>query len=329
MSEKKSHNRDPIFVFNSECSLRIDPGLAEEIGLNESIMLLQLEFLIRIAGEDNYKDGRRWTYQSLRDLRDSYFCWWSLDTISRTLKRLEAGNFILIGNYNRRRNDKTQWFALNYDQLARLKSISITPHQPGPAAVRISDRASEKRTGVSEIAAEVSENQAKESESQTTLPESPESPETTPDSRVRPPRNLMPSSPAAESATETHNKTPQETKAGTGGPAPPNAHQAMFATLARACRWEIKFLTKKRRGQLNNISKQLREQAITPAQVERWLELWYAQDWRGQKGQPPDNPQVILDNWAKFRERAGIGSQGFAEASYQTPELYDQWGNRL
>jgi hypothetical protein len=116
---------------------------------------------------------------------------------------------------------------------------------------------------------------------------------------------------------------------GAGAPASQKAHQELFETLVRACRWELNFLSEKRRSQLNRVSQQLREQEITPAQVEAWLEGWYAHDWRGKKGDPPDNPQVILDNWARFRDRPAKTAKGFAEASYKTPVFYDEWGNRL
>lgn len=182
MIQRKDRNRDLSFALNSDRVLRIYPRLAEEIGQNETIIPLQLDFLISIAGDDNYKDGRWWTYQSLRDLKDNHFCWMSLDTISRALKKLEARGLILIGNYNRRRSDKTQWFALNFDELAKLESISIAPHERGPGAVRILQRESEKRTAsVSENGVKESEAAAEESEAaetalgnRTTLPESPE-----------------------------------------------------------------------------------------------------------------------------------------------------------
>ena len=160
MAQKKGPKRERILVLNSPRTMRLNSDVAVEIGFNESIVLLQIEFLISIAGDDNYKDGRWWTYQSLRDLKENYFCWMSLDTISRTLKKLEARNLILIGNYNRRRNDKTQWFALNFDEMAKLESISIAPHERGPGAVRILDSESEN-------VAEVPGNR-------TTLPETPE-----------------------------------------------------------------------------------------------------------------------------------------------------------
>jgi hypothetical protein len=140
-------------------------------------------------------------------------------------------------------------------------------------------------------------------------PESDSEPTAKPGTRFRPDRNLNPANPESESDKETHEKTLEETIVGAGAPTPKKPHQEMFETLLRACRWELNFLTEDRRGQLNKVGKQLRDQGINPAEVERWLEAWYAHDWRGQRGQAPDNPQVILDNWAKFPPAPATGAR--------------------
>ena len=85
--------------------------------------------------------------------------------------------------------------------------------------------------------------------------------------RVRPERTLNPANPESESAKETHEETHEETIVGAAAPPPQKPHQEMFATLICACRWDINFLSKKRRAQLNRASKQLRDQAIRPAPV--------------------------------------------------------------
>ncbi len=118
-----SPRRRRIFILNDPHALRVSPELAVEIGFNESIVLLQLEFLISIS--DHVHEGRVWTYQSVRDLQRHHFPWWSIATISRTLKQLQEQELILIGNFNRAGFDKTQWFALNEKGLKRLRSIRL------------------------------------------------------------------------------------------------------------------------------------------------------------------------------------------------------------
>ncbi len=118
-----SPKRRRIFVLNDPHALRVSPELAVEIGFNESLVLLQLEFLISIS--DHVIDGRVWTYQAYQDLKDRYFPWWSIATISRTMKSLEEKGLIVSGNFNRAGFDRTQWYALNEDGLRQLESIRL------------------------------------------------------------------------------------------------------------------------------------------------------------------------------------------------------------
>jgi len=121
MATKKQFKR--IFTLNENRALRINSALAKEIGLRESIMLLQLEYLISIS--DNERDGKIWTYQSAKDLRDEYFPFWGIATIQRSLKTLESKGYIISANYNKRKNDRTLWYALNYEKLSEIKAIRI------------------------------------------------------------------------------------------------------------------------------------------------------------------------------------------------------------
>lgn len=119
-----------IFTLNSPYSLRIDGELAKEIGLNESIVLLQLEFLISLPPY-KVRDGRRWTYQSVRELKAEYFPWWSVATINRTIKSLEDKGYITVGNYNAQKYDKTRWFALNLEAIDKLESVAVVRSETG------------------------------------------------------------------------------------------------------------------------------------------------------------------------------------------------------
>lgn len=119
-----SKKRLALFVFNEPGSLRISPALAKEIGFNESIFFLQIEYLIGVSNTEE-KDGRLWTYQSLQHLKDTFFPWWSTATISRIAKSLENKNLIHIGNYNKIGYDRTQWYALNEEGIRKLKSIIL------------------------------------------------------------------------------------------------------------------------------------------------------------------------------------------------------------
>lgn len=116
--------RPRLLVLNDPHPMRISRELAEEIGYNESVVLLQLEYLISISTTQE-RDGDLWTYQSLDDLRSNFFPWWSTATIWRVLKSLEAKRLIKIGNYNRLGMDRTQWFALDEEGISGLTSVKL------------------------------------------------------------------------------------------------------------------------------------------------------------------------------------------------------------
>jgi hypothetical protein len=123
-----SRPRKRLLTFNDPQPLRIDRRLAMEIGFVESVVLLQLEFLISIS--DNYRDGMFWTYHTLKDLKERHFPWLSQATICRTLQILEDKQLIIRRHYNRSGFDRTQWFALHYDGIARLTSVVVGEDAP-------------------------------------------------------------------------------------------------------------------------------------------------------------------------------------------------------
>lgn len=115
--------RPQLLTFNEPSAMRINRDLAEEIGLNESILLLQIEYLIAIAAHE--REGKLWTYQSLAELHE-IFPWWSPATISRTIKSLQGKELICVGNFNKKAYDRTQWYSLNPVGIDKLHSIAIS-----------------------------------------------------------------------------------------------------------------------------------------------------------------------------------------------------------
>lgn len=123
-----------LFVLNDSHAPRLSPALAQEIGLNESILFLQLEFLIAVHG--SLVTGRRWVRMSVRDL-EREFPFWSYSTINRAVQSLESRGLITVENFNRRNYDKTRWFSIDLDAAAGLQSIAVKRPQggsPAPAA---------------------------------------------------------------------------------------------------------------------------------------------------------------------------------------------------
>lgn len=119
----KSNHRPALFTLNNPTAPRLNPELASEIGLNESILFLQLEFWLRLSGTQQ-DDGRYWIYESVTDIQ-SIFPFWGRATINRIIHSLEEKELIDVGNFNQYRYDKTRWFTLNRTGINRLTSVRI------------------------------------------------------------------------------------------------------------------------------------------------------------------------------------------------------------
>jgi hypothetical protein len=121
MATQRRFDEQRFFILN-DSTIRLSPALACEIGFNESIIFLQLEFLISIRGEE--RDGLKWLRMSIADL-ESVFPFWSSATINRAIKTLEERRLIFVGNYNRHAYDKTRWLAINLEAASELSSIAV------------------------------------------------------------------------------------------------------------------------------------------------------------------------------------------------------------
>lgn len=184
-----------LFILNEPTAPRLNPALACEIGLNESLILLQLEFWISIS--DNQRDGQQWTYQSTRDIRSKAFPFWSVMTINRTIKSLESMELIhTTSQYNTHKYDKTRWFSINYEGISRLNSISIKGY--GTGSSQNGTGSSQNGTTIPEITTEIKNDVRKEP--------NPPPPVTTPKSTPSP-------SPSLELQKPVQQPLPLETKA--------------------------------------------------------------------------------------------------------------------
>ena len=98
----------------NEPPLQVLPSLAKEVGLNEAIMLQQMHYwLSKTTSEFN---GERWFYKTLNEWQ-SELPFWSAMTIRRILENLEKQKLVKVGNFNKKRFDKTKWYTIDYKCL--------------------------------------------------------------------------------------------------------------------------------------------------------------------------------------------------------------------
>lgn len=100
----------------NEPPLQVLPSLAKEIGLNEAIMLQQMHYWVLKSA--NEFTGVKWFYKTLEEWQTE-FPFWSAMTIRRTLGSLEKQKIIKIGNFNKKKFDKTKWYTIDYQRVNR------------------------------------------------------------------------------------------------------------------------------------------------------------------------------------------------------------------
>lgn len=107
----------------NESPLQVLPTLAELLGLNEALILQQIQYFVEVNKKHNkcFKDGYHWTYGSIQQWKEQNFPFWSEKTIQRAFTHLEKTSKVLISaNYNNKKFDRTKWYRIDYEMLNML-----------------------------------------------------------------------------------------------------------------------------------------------------------------------------------------------------------------
>ncbi|WP_375199984.1 hypothetical protein [Bacillus sp. RS11] len=98
--------------------LGFQPLLAKEIGVNETLFLNHIHNWLQVS--KNKRDGFIWVYKTY-DEWQAELPFWSVDTVKRTIKKLEKAELVIsTGKYNRLGFDKTKWYTINYEKINLL-----------------------------------------------------------------------------------------------------------------------------------------------------------------------------------------------------------------
>ena len=109
------HNSTSLLL--DEYPVLFSAKLAAEIGLNEAILLQQINYWIKRT--NNVRDGYKWVYNSVSQWAKQ-LPFFSESTIKRTIKSLKDKELIITGSYNVKNFDKTSWYRINYEALNEL-----------------------------------------------------------------------------------------------------------------------------------------------------------------------------------------------------------------
>ncbi|KLU74224.1 hypothetical protein [Clostridium botulinum] len=118
MSKSRLLMKEQPIVINKE--------LAQIIGLNEAIVLQQIEYWINInetaRKESAYQDGFYWTYNTIDEWQEQ-FPFWSYDTVKRTLLKLRKKEILITNRFNKKEYDRTLWYRIDYDKLNETEKL--------------------------------------------------------------------------------------------------------------------------------------------------------------------------------------------------------------
>ena len=129
-------NEDILF---QEQPLVIRPSLAEAFGLNEAIVLQQINYWIGKSNIGTVHKNRRWVRNSLEQWRGN-FPFWSTTTIRRILKNLVAYGVVLsTDELNQKGYDQTKWYTIDQHALRTVYDALQKAKQPTETAETVED----------------------------------------------------------------------------------------------------------------------------------------------------------------------------------------------
>lgn len=128
----------------NESPMVLLPSLAVAFGVNEAVLLQQIQYWITNpkCGVDH--KGRRWVYNSIEEWQKQ-MPFWSERTIRRTLKNLKDVGVVLCDVFNENAWNKTPHYSIDYDRLEEL-SHAASNGRVEPANMDASNRSTWPRT---------------------------------------------------------------------------------------------------------------------------------------------------------------------------------------
>ena len=112
----------------SKHPLLVDQDLATVIGLNEAIVLQQLNYWLHSKSAKKIND-KWWVYNTYENWKKQNFPFWSLATIRRTFSSLEKKEVVVSANFNRAGFDKTKWYSIDETKLNQLMSSACDQNE--------------------------------------------------------------------------------------------------------------------------------------------------------------------------------------------------------
>lgn len=120
---------DSAYMENQR-SIPLHPALARTFGDRAAIFLQQLRYWMEtysasegkqpVEKRKHYRDGRWWAYNTYEQWQRDNFSFWSVSTIGRIVRELEARDVLLSEAFHEKDGDRTKWYSIDFDRLDEL-----------------------------------------------------------------------------------------------------------------------------------------------------------------------------------------------------------------
>lgn len=135
----------------------VDRELAKVFGLNEAIVLQQLNYWLN-GKSAKLINGRKWIYNSYKQWQEDNFPFWSLATVRRAIENCEKKGLIITDNFNKAGFDKTKWYSIDYEMVDKGMSKRVAQNEQTDCSKRANGVAQNEQTNTrdySEITTEI------------------------------------------------------------------------------------------------------------------------------------------------------------------------------
>lgn len=111
------------------------PELAVRLGLNEALLLQQVQYWLSETSSGVDHDGRRWVYNTIEEWREQ-FPYFSESTIKRAFNNLKKLGVLNIEQINKRTHDRTNYYSINYEHALLSDDVKLNSSNSSAEAYR-------------------------------------------------------------------------------------------------------------------------------------------------------------------------------------------------
>lgn len=111
------------------------PELAVRLGLNEALLLQQVQYWLSETTSGVEYEGRRWIYNTIEEWRVQ-FPYFSESTIKRGFNNLKKFGVLNIEQINKRTHDRTNYYSINYEHTLLSDEVKLNSSNRSPEATR-------------------------------------------------------------------------------------------------------------------------------------------------------------------------------------------------